>query len=211
MKLDLFPLNVVLFPGSSMPLHIFEPRYLEMIEQCLSEDLPIGIILLLQGRPEDSGGVDIHSVGTVADIVNADRSREGVIDIHIAGRRRFLVDRVIRRLPRLIADVNILEWETRSDESLTEPVEELRRVFGDYWRTLLSATGQWSRQMWLPDTGLALAEFVAAGLQIGNHRRQLLLEQRSLADLIRLEITIVGEELPGLQRVRAAREQRHAN
>ncbi|MYJ80050.1 MAG: ATP-dependent protease, partial [Caldilineaceae bacterium SB0670_bin_27] len=38
MEMPLFPLNVVLFPGMALPLHIFEPRYREMINRCLDED-----------------------------------------------------------------------------------------------------------------------------------------------------------------------------
>ena len=44
-ELPLFPLNVVLFPGQTLPLHIFEPRYRAMIQRCIENDTPFGVLL----------------------------------------------------------------------------------------------------------------------------------------------------------------------
>ena len=54
MEMPLFPLNVVLFPGMALPLHIFEPRYREMINRCLDENLAFGVVLIKEG-PEVGG------------------------------------------------------------------------------------------------------------------------------------------------------------
>ena len=45
MELPLFPLNVVLFPGQTLPLHIFEPRYRIMIQRCIEQSQPFGVVL----------------------------------------------------------------------------------------------------------------------------------------------------------------------
>ena len=50
MELPLFPLNVVLFPGMVLPLHIFELRYREMIRRCIDEQLPFGVVLIEKGQ-----------------------------------------------------------------------------------------------------------------------------------------------------------------
>ena len=44
-KVPLFPLNVVLFPGMALPLHIFEPRYRDMTADCLADQAPFGVVL----------------------------------------------------------------------------------------------------------------------------------------------------------------------
>ena len=49
MEMPLFPLNVVLFPGMALPLHIFEARYREMINRCLDENLAFGVVLIKEG------------------------------------------------------------------------------------------------------------------------------------------------------------------
>lgn len=209
MLLDLFPLNTVLFPGSAMPLRIFEPRYLAMVGQCLEGDRRLGIILLRKGRAEGGGEVEIHEVGTVAEIMGANHRPDGSVGIQIVGRERFLVREVTQRQPRLIAEVDLLEWY--ADDARAEAVEELRREFGHYWRRLLEATGQWSRQMSMPDSPRDLAETVGAGVQIDASRRQLLLEQRTLGDLVKLELEVLRTQIPKLLKARAAREQRRTN
>ena len=209
MLLDLFPLNTVLFPGSAMPLHIFEPRYLAMVGQCLEEDRRLGIILLQKGRAEGYGEVEIHEVGTVAEIVGANHRADGSVGIQIVGRKRFLVREVTQRRPRLIAEVDLLEWY--ADDARADAVDELRREFREYWRRLLEATGQWSRRLSMPDSPRDLAETVGAGIQIEASRRQLLLEQRTLGDLVNLELEVLRTQIPKLLKARAARERQRSN
>ena len=195
MQLDLFPLNTVLFPGATMPLRIFEPRYLDMVQHCVAEDLPIGIVLLRKGRAEGPGEVEIHEIGTIAEIITVEPADDETLNIMVAGRRRFHVQRLIQRRPRLIADI----------------VEPPRPRFADYHRLLLAATGQWTRHLALPEGPEALTELVGATLQIDNRERQILLEQSSSASLARLELTIIRRELPALRRARADREERRSN
>ncbi|MGD8408065.1 MAG: LON peptidase substrate-binding domain-containing protein, partial [Thiohalophilus sp.] len=48
-KIPLFPLNTVIFPGGVLPLRIFEPRYLDMVSQCLRTECGIGVVLIRKG------------------------------------------------------------------------------------------------------------------------------------------------------------------
>ena len=67
--LPLFPLHTVLFPGSTIPLNIFEDRYKTMINDCRATDDMFGVVLIKEG--EEVGGPSIpHEVGTVAKITN---------------------------------------------------------------------------------------------------------------------------------------------
>src|SRR5437867_11375125 len=74
-ELPLFSLNVVLFPGEQLPLHIFEPRYRLMINECYEEEKPFGVVLVqpqsefLQEEP--------YSIGTMAEIEALDRLEDG--------------------------------------------------------------------------------------------------------------------------------------
>ncbi len=82
--LPLFPLQVVLFPGMVLPLHIFEPRYKEMINELLAERGQFGIV-----RAVENG---IAQVGCAAEIVEiVKRYEDGRLDILVHGERRFEV------------------------------------------------------------------------------------------------------------------------
>ncbi len=82
--LPLFPLELVLFPGQSLPLHIFEERYKEMINECVTNQTEFGIVL----AKEDS----LSSIGCTAVVTKVTRRYDdGRLDIEIGGRRRFEV------------------------------------------------------------------------------------------------------------------------
>jgi Lon protease-like protein len=82
--IPLFPLEVVLFPGQPLPLHIFEDRYKEMIGECLETGCEFGVVLAKENS--------IVNVGCTAAITNvAKRYDDGRMDIETAGRRRFEV------------------------------------------------------------------------------------------------------------------------
>ena len=80
--LAIFPLDVVLFPGVPLPLHIFEPRYKEMIGECMEEQKPFGIV-----RVQEEG---VAQIGCTAEIVAVTKKHEdGKLDIVTEGRARF--------------------------------------------------------------------------------------------------------------------------
>jgi Lon protease-like protein len=88
MKLPLFPLHTVLFPGMALPLHIFEPRYRLMIDRCLKTGGTFGIVLISSGREVGEPAVP-HSVGTTAHISGAERLPDGRLNIEVVGQQRF--------------------------------------------------------------------------------------------------------------------------
>jgi len=89
-RLPLFPLHTVLFPETTLPLHVFEPRYREMIGRCLEHDESFGIALILDG--DEVGGHAIpRRVGTEASIIACQRSVHGEYDIVVEGQRRFTI------------------------------------------------------------------------------------------------------------------------
>lgn len=62
-RIPLFPLRAVLFPGATTSLHVFEPRYREMVGRCLEHEEPFGVCLILDGE-EVGGPATPHRVGT---------------------------------------------------------------------------------------------------------------------------------------------------
>src|SRR5437867_167868 len=86
----LLPPHTVLFPDTTLPLHVFEPRYREMIGRCLEHDESFGIALILDG--DEVGGHAIpQRIGTEAAIIACQRNSHGEYDIVVQGQRRFAI------------------------------------------------------------------------------------------------------------------------
>ena len=85
----LFPLHSVLFPQGLLPLRIFEPRYLDMVSQCVKNDTPFGISLIYEGN--EVGDVALtHRVGTLARIYDWDKE-DGLLTIQVTGEQKFTI------------------------------------------------------------------------------------------------------------------------
>ena len=107
MKIPLFPLHTVLFPGGPLPLRIFEQRYLDMISSCLKDDSRFGILLIREGS--ETGDAKTHSVGTLARIADWYQGSDGVLGITAIGEERFQLQQTERQNNGLlIGDVNCL-------------------------------------------------------------------------------------------------------
>ena len=102
--LPLFPLpNVVLFPNVFLPLHIFEPRYREMVADALSSDRMIGMVLLKPGWQHGyEGRPPVYPIGCSGVITHVERLEDGRYNIVLRGVERFrILEEDRRRLYRL--------------------------------------------------------------------------------------------------------------
>jgi Lon protease-like protein len=103
--LPLFPLEIVVFPSAPLPLHIFEPRYKEMIGECLAQDRPFGMV-----RARENA---LSAIGCSARIVTVIRKYEdGRLDIAAEGTQRFEIIQVNQERSFLQAEVAFFEDET---------------------------------------------------------------------------------------------------
>ena len=112
MRIPLFPLDTVLFPGAALPLHVFEERYREMVAECLESDRPFGVVR--------SDGDQMAIIGCTAKIVRVvERYADGRMDILCEGGRRFEIEALDESRKFLQADVEFFEDEgagsTRDD------------------------------------------------------------------------------------------------
>jgi len=77
-----------MFPGGVLPLRIFEPRYLDMVSDCLRHDTPIGVILIREGQ-EVGQAADTYAMGTLSIISYWNRRNDGLLGITLRGTQRF--------------------------------------------------------------------------------------------------------------------------
>jgi len=119
-RISLFPLNVVLFPGEQLPLHIFEPRYRKMVRNCLEEKSPFGMLLALP-----KGVVRVGCTAEIVDVVK--RYEDGRMDILTVGREPFRILEVLTDNPLLQGQIDYLE-----DRDLPLEVHTRQRLIEAY-------------------------------------------------------------------------------
>ncbi|MCY4211358.1 MAG: LON peptidase substrate-binding domain-containing protein [Gammaproteobacteria bacterium] len=103
-NIPLFPLNTVLYPHGRMPLRIFEPRYLDMVSECMKTSSGFGVCLIRKGA-ETGSSATCFDIGTYAEIIDFSPQADGLLGITVQGKRRFKVLQTARR------DNNLLTGE----------------------------------------------------------------------------------------------------
>ena len=102
MRIPLYPLDMVLFPGAALPLHVFEERYREMVGECIRENQPFGVVR--------SDGEQMAIIGCTARIVRVvDRYDDGRMNILCEGVQRFEIEALDESRKFLQADVEFFE------------------------------------------------------------------------------------------------------
>lgn len=123
-KIGIFPLNLVIFPESVFPLHIFEERYKKLILDCVKENKPFGIVLTNRSK--------LHEVGCLVEISDVFKKYDdGQMDILVAGIKRFRVSNIIDgEKPYLIANVDYFDdkEEFHNSTYLREAIELYNKV-----------------------------------------------------------------------------------
>ena len=195
MEMPLFPLkNVVLFPGMVLPLHIFEPRYREMINRCIAERIPFGVLLIDQGQ-EVGGDAKPHLVGTAARIVRVDRLEDGCMNITAVGTQRFRVQELNQRghsyLSGTVSQFPLVNGATKQAADLAQRV---RPQVLDYVDLLAKASSTNLRLERLPEDPLTLAFMIAIALQVKAGDKQKLLEQPGIPEILALEARLIARE-----------------
>ena len=118
-NISLFPLHTVLYPEGRMPLRIFEPRYLDMVSECMKTGSGFGVCLIKQGSETDPAAT-CFNVGTYAEIIDFSQQADGLLTITVQGKRRFRVLQTALRSNNLLTGE--IAWVT-SEQSGEHPDE----------------------------------------------------------------------------------------
>jgi Lon protease-like protein len=188
--LPLFPLDLVLLPGVPLPLHVFEPRYKEMIAECLDEKKPFGVV-----RASSNG---VAEIGCTAEIVEVTkRYEDGRMDILTRGVERFEVLQVHDERTFLEAEFTVIEDEPGTPNS--ELVQQAVRLHGEIVK-LAGADAEG------PEEGAEHLSFLLAGsLPLDLDFKQKLLTTLSEPKRLQAVISYLEAVLPGLRRASKAR------
>jgi Lon protease-like protein len=182
--LPLFPLRLVLLPGSSLPLHIFEDRYKELIGEAVKNNTEFGIV-----QAGDNGILNIGCTAAVQEVVN--RYPDGRLDIVTAGRRRFEIIMLDEEKSYLRASVAFF-----ADDDTAAAPEDLRKMTLAGLK-LIAGTGPAIDLPEVSDSELSYR----VGEHINDlHFRQMLLSLRSETERLRHIAAFLPEYIAKLRR-----------
>ncbi|MBS1850231.1 MAG: LON peptidase substrate-binding domain-containing protein [Acidobacteria bacterium] len=182
--IPIFPLEVVLLPGAPLPLHIFEPRYKEMIGECLERKTVFGVV-----RAKEK---EIAAIGCTAEILEVTKKYpDGRLDILTLGQERFEIQEVLHDRAFLQADISLLP------DTLEQPsAEDIFRLL-ELYKQLLTAAGV---QGEIPANRTQLSFFIAGSLPLELDFKQGLLGTASEEERTGVLISYLEELLPNLRR-----------
>lgn len=198
-EIPLFPLNVVLMPGAPMPLHIFEDRYKQMVNECLEGHTEFGMVLA------DEGGT--RNVGCTARIVElVQRYEDGRLVILVEGSQRFKLNNILTGKPYYVGEVEYLEDES-PDEDISALAEECVALLE---RVIEAATdGEVGIEVEPPYRNLSFA--IAGRIEFDLETRQRILELPSEEGRLRKVKELLTETAERLERDKLAREKAETN
>ncbi len=208
--IPLFPLSSVLVPGLVLPLHIFEPRYRQLLvdlQDVPDEERGFGLIAIREGHEVGTDGVRaLHAVGTFASLREVTALPDGRFDIVAVGTHRFRVLDLVDGLPYAQARVEWLEEEP-GDASI--PLARSVAARFQEYRGLLTDEPDDTE---LPDDARVLSYLVGAAVVADLGTRQGFLEATDDSTRLRDELTFLRREtaliqhVPSLPAVDLARE-----
>ena len=194
LKLPLFPLNTVFFPGMTLPLHIFEPRYREMINLCLDQQQPFGVVLIDSG-PETGAPANPCRVGTLGSISRVERLAGGRLNIEVLGQERFQILELQHERPYLTGLVEHFPLLATHPTAAAACARRLTPWVTRYLKVLGDAAHLDLDQQSMPARPTALAYLSAIVIQIPLIEKQALLSCPSPEDMLERERTLFRREI----------------
>ena len=194
--LGLFPLGIVLVPGEQIPLHIFEPRYRELIGECLDNDSEFGLVL--------GDDQEIRSVGTTAAVVEVlERHEDGRLDIVVEGRERF----------QILEETEGRSFRTAQVEELVDTGEEpdadeVERCLAAFRRLVETAEAELEES---EPGSEGLAYWIASRVDFGVDAKQQLLELLSERERVVRLAELLAQAIGALRFAKTASERAAGN
>jgi Lon protease-like protein len=192
----LFPLGIVALPSELVPLHIFEPRYLTMIERCLDEGCEFGIVWLSDD--------DLAQIGCACAVERViERLEDGRMNILVRGTRPFRLLQRLEHLPYPAGDIEFLDDAAEAADP--ELDERMRETYAELVKQATDDDPD-------PEQLAAMDAYeIAATVDFGLEAKQGLLELRSETARVRQLLRLLRAALERLEFVERAQAQARSN
>ena len=205
-QLPIFPLNTVVFPGVTVPLHVFEERYRALVHHLLTisdkTQRLFGVVAIREGYEVGSHGVQsVHRVGCVVQMTSVEPYADGRFDIEVVGRHRLRLDALDTSGTDLVGDVETVEEAKVDTPTGLQEAEKTRATFEEYRRRLSELRGDDVLDGDLPRDPEFLSYALAATCLLTLQERQELLEAANPLDRLVMLRHALREEMRAMTAV----------
>lgn len=184
-RLPIFPLPLVLLPGAVQPLHIFEPRYRQLLADCLASDREFGVVCRTPDIAERE--IAAGTAGCIAHVESSQTLPDGRSNITVIGGDRFaLVEFVDDPAPYHVARVATFDDVPESMDALDELADRLRDLFQRVGRSARAIQDDATPLPELPSSPAALSFAIAQYIDLELSDKQRVLASRSPLQRLRL-------------------------
>jgi Lon protease-like protein len=194
--LPIFPLDLVLFPGAPLPLHIFEPRYKEMIAECLEQTKPFGMV-----RAKENAVSEVGCSAIILDVMK--QYEDGRLDISSEGKQRFAIVELNHDRPFLQAEVTWFDDDEPAP--LSGPDIDAAVELHEHLFQVLGQDSEIDRDK------TPLSFQLASQLPVDLDFKQTLLEMKSEAERLETLIEYYRATIPRVEKTLRARERASGN
>ncbi len=205
-QLPIFPLNTVVFPGVSLPLHVFEDRYRSLVHHLLTiSDKSMrlfGIVAIREGyEVGQHGAQSVHRVGCVVQMTSVEPYPDGRFDIEVVGRNRLRLERLDTSGAYLVGEVETVDEDPRTSAAAVTEAGRTRVTFEEYRRRLSQLRGGDVLDGELPSDPTYLSYSLSATCLLTLHERQALLEADTSLDRLVMLRHALHEEMRAMRAV----------
>ena len=205
-RLPLFPLGTVLFPGMLLPLHIFEDRYRQLVQDLLNGPEPrrFGVIAIKKGRETGGEGVSsLYEVGCTATLRETETRDGGRFDLVTVGTERFRLESLDESRPYLRGDVEFLAEDPGDSAAAGRAASLVASSFHEYLAALADRGLAQITVSDLPSEPVLLSYLVAASMIIDLPDRQGLLAEPDSPSRLAAERVMLQRETTMLRTLTA--------
>ncbi|MCA2984558.1 LON peptidase substrate-binding domain-containing protein [Gemmatimonas sp.] len=205
--LPIFPLGVVLYPGTALPLHLFEPRYRQLLTDVRAGDSRFGILTAMSGVAERD--LPPGRLGCVAEVTEVEMMPDGRSNIVVVGRERFALGQFLESdTPYHVAAVTAVpDQGSLNAVALAVASDDVVQHFTQVVKAVHAINGQTGPVPPLPDDPAQLAWTIAAMIDLDLDARYKLLAERDPAARLTAIDAVLRKAIPELELQAALRKQ----
>ena len=206
-SLPIFPLGVVLYPGTALPLHLFEPRYRQLLADIRVGDSRFGMLTAMSGVAERD--LPPGRMGCVAEVTEVEMMPDGRANIVVVGRERFALEQFLdSEAPYHVASVtSVPDIATANAVALAVRSDDVAQHFKQVVKAVHVINGNDGPVPPLPDDPTQLAWTIAAMIDLDLESRYRLLAERDPAARLTTIDAVLRKAIPELELQAALRKQ----